>query len=310
MHILLEVTTPIFLIIGGGYLVTHLGYMKLSAAEGLMFFVQNIALPIMLFNAIANINISVGLNYKLLFSFYSGSLLCFVIALAITFLYFKRSWEDSVVIGFTALFGNTVLLGLAIVGRAFDEVALTGSYLIVAFHAPFCFLVGITTMELYKSGQNRDKPILVSVLSVIWKNAILMGMVLGFIFNILELSLPRVLAVPVEMIASSAIPAALFALGGILSQYKPSGDLKIIGMICFLTLVFHPFIAWVLSSQIFNIQRSLIQSVVITAAMPPGLNAFIFASMYRRGTRIAASSVLLGTIAAIITSSVYLYLLS
>ncbi len=310
MHILLEVTTPIFLIIGGGYLVTHLGYMKLSAAEGLMFFVQNIALPIMLFNAIANINISVGLNYKLLFSFYSGSLLCFVIALAITFLYFKRSWEDSVVIGFTALFGNTVLLGLAIVGRAFDEVALTGSYLIVAFHAPFCFLVGITTMELYKSGQNRDKPILVSVLSVIWKNAILMGMVLGFIFNILELSLPRVLAVPVEMIASSAIPAALFALGGILSQYKPSGDLKIIGMICFLTLVFHPFIAWVLSSQVFNIQRSLIQSVVITAAMPPGLNAFIFASMYRRGTRIAASSVLLGTIAAIITSSVYLYLLS
>lgn len=310
MHILLEVTTPIFLIIGGGYLVTHLGYMKLSAAEGLMFFVQNIALPIMLFNAIANINLSVGLNYKLLFSFYSGSLLCFVIALAITFLYFKRSWEDSVVIGFTALFGNTVLLGLAIVGRAFDEVALTGSYLIVAFHAPFCFLVGITTMELYKSGQNRDKPILVSVLSVIWKNAILMGMVLGFIFNILELSLPRVLAVPVEMIASSAIPAALFALGGILSQYKPSGDLKIIGMICFLTLVFHPFIAWVLSSQVFNIQRSLIQSVVITAAMPPGLNAFIFASMYRRGTRIAASSVLLGTIAAIITSSVYLYLLS
>lgn len=310
MHILLEVTTPIFLIIGGGYLVTHLGYMKLSAAEGLMFFVQNIALPIMLFNAIANINLSVGLNYKLLFSFYSGSLLCFVIALAITFLYFKRSWEDSVVIGFTALFGNTVLLGLAIVGRAFDEVALTGSYLIVAFHAPFCFLVGITTMELYKSGQNRDKPILVSVLSVIWKNAILMGMVLGFIFNILELSLPRVLAVPVEMIASSAIPAALFALGGILSQYKPSGDLKIIGMICFLTLVFHPFIAWVLSSQVFNIQRSLIQSVVITAAMPPGLNAFIFASMYRRGTRIAASSVLLGTIAAIISSSVYLYLLS
>lgn len=287
-----------------------MGYMKLSAAEGLMFFVQNIALPIMLFNAIANINLSVGLNYKLLLSFYSGSLLCFVIALAITFLYFKRSWEDSVVIGFTALFGNTVLLGLAIVGRAFDEVALTGSYLIVAFHAPFCFLVGITTMELYKSGQKRDKPILVSVFSVIWKNAILMGMVLGFIFNILGLSLPSVLAVTVEMIASSAIPAALFALGGILSQYKPSGDLKIIGIICFLTLVFHPFIAWFLSSQVFNIQSALIQSVVITAAMPPGLNAFIFASMYRRGTRIAASSVLLGTIAAIITSSVYLYLLS
>ncbi len=310
MQILLEVTTPIFLIIGGGYLVTQLGYMKLSAAEGLMFFVQNIALPVMLFNAISNINLGVGFNYKFLISFYTGSLLCFAIALTITFLYFKRPWEDSVVIAFTALFGNTVLLGLAVVGRAFDDVSLTGAYFIVAFHAPFCFLVGITTMELYKSREKRDSPILVSVFSLIWKNAILMGMVLGFIFNILGLSLPDVLAVPVNMVAGSAIPAALFALGGILSQYKPSGDLKIIGMICILTLVFHPFVAWVLSSMVFNIQKPLIQSAVITAAMPPGLNAFIFASIYGCGKRIAASSVLLGTILAIFTSSVILYLLS
>ena len=310
MQILLEVTTPIFLIIGSGYLVTQFGFMKLTAVEGLMFFVQNFALPVMLFNAIAKINLGAGFNYQLLLSFYAGSLLSFSLALAITFLYFKRSWEDSVVIAFAALFGNTVMLGLAVVGRAFGDVSLASSYIIVAFHAPFCFIVGITTMELYKSNGKRERPILVSLLSLILKNAILMGMVLGFVFNFLGLSLPNVLDVPVNMISGSAIPAALFGLGGILSQYKPTGDLKIIGMVCFFTLVFHPLVVWILSSQIFNIQKPLIQSAVVTAAMPPGLNAFIFASIYQRGTRIAASSILLGTILAIFTSSIILYLLT
>ncbi len=312
LQILLEVTTPIFLIIGGGYLVTHFGYMKLSAAEGLMFFVQNIALPVMLFNAMSKIDLGVGFNFKFLLSFYTGCLLSFIIALTITHLYFKRSWEDSVVIAFAALFGNTVLLGLAVVDRALGTDSLTGAYIIVAFHAPFCFLVGITTMELYKSREKtgRDRPVIVSLISLIWKNAILMGMILGLIFNLLGLSLPEVLAVPVNMVAGSAIPAALFALGGILSQYKPTGDFKIIAMVCFLTLIFHPFVAWVLSSLVFDIPKPLIQSAVITASMPPGLNAFIFASIYGRGTRIAASSVLVGTIMAVFTSSIILYLIA
>jgi len=310
LQILLEVTTPIFLIIGGGYLVTHLGYMKLPAAEGLMFFVQNIALPVMLFNAISKIDLGVGFNFKFLLSFYTGSLLSFIIALTIAHLYFRRSWEDSVVIAFTALFGNTVLLGLAVVDRALGADSLTGTFVIVAFHAPFCFFVGIITMELYKSREKADRPVIVSLVSLIWKNAILMGMILGLIFNFLGLNLPEFLAVPANMVAGSAIPAALFALGGILSQYRPTGDFKIIAMVCFLTLIFHPLVTWVLSSLVFNISKPLIQSAVITAAMPPGLNAFIFASIYKRGTRIAASSVLVGTIMTIFTSSIILYLIA
>lgn len=310
MQILLEVTTPIFLIIGGGYLVTHLGYMRLSAAEGLLFFVQNIALPVMLFNAMSKIDLGVGFNYKFLLSFYTGCLLSFIIALTITYLYFKRPWEDSVVIAFAALFGNTVLLGLAVVDRALGTDSLTGTYIIVALHAPFCFLVGIITMELYKSRATTGRPVIISLVSLIWKNAILMGMILGLIFNLLGLSLPEVLAVPVNMVAGSAIPAALFALGGILSQYKPTGDFKIIAMVCFLTLIFHPCVAWVLSSLVFDIPKPLIQSAVITASMPPGLNAFFFASIYGRGTRIAASSVLVGTVMAVFTSSIILYLIA
>ena len=52
------------------------------------------------------------------------------------------------------------------------------------------------------------------------------------------------------------------------------------------------------------------RSVVVTAAMAPGANAYLFASMYGRATRVAASAVLLGTALSVLTASMWLALLS
>ena len=51
------------------------------------------------------------------------------------------------------------------------------------------------------------------------------------------------------------------------------------------------------------------RSAVITAAMAPGVNSYIFASMYGRAKRVAASSVLLATAASILTAWLWLGLL-
>ncbi len=310
MGILLEVTTPIFVLIGAGYLVLKLRYFTPSTVQGIMKFVQNIALPVMLFNAVSQMDLGMGFNFNLLLSFYLGSLCCFVLALVLTYKAFKKAWEESVVVAFTALFGNTVLLGLAVVGRAFGEASLTGSYTIVAFHAPFCFLVGITTMEASRKAGNLNGKVLFSVFNEMGKNAIVLGMLIGFAFNLLNVSLPNFIQMPVDMLSGAAIPAALFGLGGILAQYKPEGDFKVILMVCIVTLVVHPALTWILSNQLFALSKPLVQSAVLTSAMPPGLNAFIFASMYERGRRIAASAALIGTVASIFTASLAIYIVS
>jgi hypothetical protein len=52
------------------------------------------------------------------------------------------------------------------------------------------------------------------------------------------------------------------------------------------------------------------RSVVVTACMAPGANAYLFASMYQRATRVAASCVLLGTALSILTAAAWLALLA
>jgi malonate transporter len=48
---------------------------------------------------------------------------------------------------------------------------------------------------------------------------------------------------------------------------------------------------------------------VLTAAMAPGVNAYIFAQMYGRAQRVAASAVLISTGLTIFTASLWLYAL-
>jgi malonate transporter len=48
---------------------------------------------------------------------------------------------------------------------------------------------------------------------------------------------------------------------------------------------------------------------VLIAAMAPGINSYLFASMYQRGQSIAAGAVVLGTSASIFTISLWLWVL-
>ena len=109
-----------------------------------------------------------------------------------------------------------------------------------------------------------------------------------------------------DMLKVTALPAALFGLGGILVQYRPEGDLAVIGMVCLLTLIVHPLISWIMSFLVFGLDQTLVRSPVVTAAMAPGINAFIFANIYGRAKRVAASSVLIGTAASILTASFWI----
>ena len=219
---------------------------------------------------------------------------------------FGRPWEDSVVIGFACLFSNSVLLGLAIVGRAFDEAALESCVVIVAFHAPFCYLLGISTMEIVRSRSANLLRTSRTTTTTIFKNPIMLGIFLGMAFNLLDIALPSLVADALDMLARSALPAALFALGGVLVRYRPEGEFRVIAWIGVLGLIVHPAVTWILSHIVFELNASLVQGAVITAAMAPGVNAYIFSNLYGRAKRVVASSVLLGTAFSIATGSAWI----
>jgi predicted permease len=300
MQALIDVILPVFLVIGFGYIAAWRGWFTEASVDGVMQFVQNFAVPCLLFTAIARLDLDRNFDPWLLTSFYVGALSGFLLGLFGARFLFGRDWEDAVAIGFCCLFSNSVLLGLPIMERAYGPDALDANYAIVAMHSPFCYAVGISVMEITRS-RGRAGPALVGrVLKAMFSNALILGVAAGFLVNLSGIAMPSALDQGLDLMVRAALPAALFALGGVLLRYRPDGDLRIVFFVCFVGLVAHPLITRGLGSA-FSLPDPALRSAVVTAAMAPGVNAYIFANMYGRARRVAASSVLAATALSILT---------
>lgn len=301
MGALLEVVLPVFLVIGFGYVVVRRGLFSDAGVDGLMRFTQKFALPCLLFSAMSTLDLAAVFEWRLLVSFYTGALSCFALGLLGARYLFGRPWTDAVAIGFCALFSNSVLLGLPIAERAYGEASLASNFAIIAIHSPICYLTGITAMEI---ARNTGKPIpatLISILKAMLSNGLIIGIILGVTVNLAGIPLPGPVTEAVGMMVRAAIPVALFGLGGILVRYRPEGDLRTIGFVIVLSLIVHPAIAFGLGTSL-GLSPEALRAAVVTGAMAPGVNAYVFADMYGHARRVAASAVLGGTAATVITA--------
>lgn len=305
---LIDVILPVFLVIGAGYIATLRGMLNDDQIDGVMKFAQGVAIPCLLFKAIAELDLSASFDPRLLASFYVGAGSCFLLGLVGARYLFKRDWEDCVAIALCCLFSNTVLLGLPITERAYGPESLTGNYAIIAFHSPFCFALGITAMEIARNRHGNWVQTIPAILSAMFKNSLILGILLGFLVNISNLHIPSAVNEALSLVIRAALPTALFALGGVLVKYRPEGDMRAILFVCATSLMIHPALVWMMGTTL-ELPQDLFRSGVLTAAMATGFNGYIFASMYGRAKRVAASSVLIGTAANILTVWFWLLLL-
>ena len=228
MQVLAGVILPVFLVIAAGYLARRQQLLDDTHVDGLMVFTQKFAVPCLLFVAIARLDLGQQFDWRLLLSFYVGALAGFIVGLAGARLLFRRDWEDCVAIGFVCLFSNSVLLGLPITERAYGADALGPNFALIAVHSPFCYAIGITAMELVR---NRGGGLAVTagrVGNAMFRNALVIGIALGFAVNLTGVALPVVLNDALDLMVRAAIPAALFGLGGVLYRYRPEGDYRTI----------------------------------------------------------------------------------
>ena len=309
MSALLDVIIPVFLIIGFGYCTVWARLFSIDTIDGLMKFTQNFAIPVLLFNAIAKVDLVNVFNINLFLSFYIGATVGFLIGLFGSHYLFNRTLEDSVAIGFCCLFSNTVMLGLPITERAYGEDALQHNFAIVAIHAPFCYFLGITVMEFIKSTEKSVSIKTVIILKAMFSNALVVGIIVGFLVNTFGINLARPLQASIDMITAVALPAALFGMGGVLYQYRPEGDLGPIAMICTVSLLIHPVLVWITGLNL-DLNEVQLRSAVITAAMAPGINTYVFANMYGKAKRVASTGVLLSTALSIGTVWIWLNVLA
>ncbi len=306
---ILDIIAPVFLLIAAGAAVAKLGWLSEVAIDGMMSFALKFAAPSLLFLSVSRLDISTAFQWPLMASFYIAAASSFFLALLLARLLFKRSPGEAVAVAFGALFSNALILGFPISERAYGAESLATNVAIISIHAPFCYLLGITAIELSRADKQAFHRTLRTILAMMFRNPLMIGIGLGFMVNLSSLPLPAPALSAVEMLARTTLPVALFGIGGVLTRYSLGASLPQAGMVSTLSLLFHPFMVYLLATRVFSLEPQVMKSAVLTAAMAPGANAFLFASIYNRGKGVAASAILLATSASVFTLAGWIWFL-
>lgn len=305
---ILNIVAPVFLVVGAGYVAAKSGLFSAEPIDYLMKFAIQIAIPCLLFRATSTIDLAAAFDWRILLAYYCAASASFVIAFFVVKTCFKRRPGEAVGVAFAALFSNLVLLGLPISERAWGADNMAPSFALVSVNAPICYLIGISAMELLRADGRSAADTLRVVLKAMFRNSLMIGIGLGFIVNISALTLPAALIAAVDLLARASLPVALFALGGVLTRYTLSKSLGEASLISVLSLVVQPALTLLLA-QLLQLPDGVTRSIVLMAAAAPGLNAYLFASMYNRGLDAAASTVLLATLLSVFSVSAWLLVL-
>ena len=303
-----SIVAPVFVLVIVGYAFVKVGLVTDSVIDGLMRFAVLIAIPCLLFRATYSLDLNAAFEWRSLVAYYAGAIGCFVIAIVIFRFGFKKRPGESIGIAFAALFSNLVMLGVPISERAWGLEFMTPNFALIAVNAPICYLIGITVMEFSRADGRNGRDTAIVVVKAMFKNSLMIGIGLGLMVNISSLQLPEPVYASIELLARSAIPVALFGLGGVLTRYSSKEASREASVVTALALIIHPVIAlWV--CWWFELTEDVIRSIVLMAAMAPGLNAYLFATLYKRGEAIAASTVIMATTLSVLTLSLWLVFL-
>ena len=163
---------------------------------------------------------------------------------------------------------------------------------------------------IQESAKQRERRGLIGwpVLKSIVANQYLLGIGLGAAVNLLGLSLPGPISQIIALISQSAVPCALFALGGALSFYAIEGVFSRALAVVAIKNLLLPLLVWWVSRQL-GLPPVWQAVMVVMAALPVGINTYLFAERYDCGQALAGTAVVLSTAVSVVTLSIVLSVL-
>lgn len=292
------IVAPIFVLIALGYVVVRTGLVSKTAGEGLSEFVFVLAIPALLFRTVATAEIP-PLNP----SFYW---LAYFIPLAISWFLaarvaraMGRSATEQAVIGFSAAQSNTVLIGIPLILGVFGDAGKVPIVLLLVVHLPITMTI-VTLLIERGSGAKAGLKLVRSLVG----HPILIGIFLGIGWRFLGQPVPGMALSVLKFLADAAAPCALVASGMALHQISLKGSRALIAILAGLKLVLHPLLVWVLAAKVFALPPVWIGCLVLFAACPTGINAYLVAERYRSGEAVASGAIALSTLGAIVTTTI------
>ncbi len=309
---ILSITSPIYLIILLGFAMTRGGIFAKSEMRVLGKYVFNLALPALLFRAVALTPIGEMLNVSYLLAYLSGTLLVIVVGYSWCRRVSGLDPTASTIHAMGMACTNSAYVGYPILLLTLAPVA--GVALALNMVVENLFIIPLLLfMAGSDSGVSGRWQTVRTALIRLLRMPLIIGMLAGLLVALLAVKLPAPITRTVDLLSSASSALALFFVGGTLVGLSPHGLGAKVLPVAIGKLLFHPLAILLMVSvlPVFGlpeIEPSLRVAVVLMAAMPMIGIYPTLAQMYGQED-FSAVALLVTTILSFFTLSAVLLLL-
>jgi len=310
-HPVVASLTPVFVLIGLGYLAGRMRWIRDEAVRDLSNLVFLLLIPALLFRTMSSVHFE-ELDWRPVGAYFLAALT--LLAVSIVWRGFNRG---SVVLALAGTFSNMVMLGITLVELAYGKPGLVTLLTVVSVHALIMLTLGSIVLELAvareaRLGGERTPHVLETAWSA-FKGALIhpipLPIISGLLFAQTGLALPAVIDKPLQLLGSAFGPIALVLVGVTLALTPMRGYLRQALWVSASKNVFLPVMVG-LSAWALGITGLPLTVLVVAAALPVGANVFLFAQRYEVAEQVTTAAMGLSTALALITLSLTMTLVS
>lgn len=303
-----NIVSPVFFVLLLGYFAKKRGYIDNNFVDKGTWIVFYLALPFKLFYDIKNARI-VSLHPKYVAYILLGVI--FVIFISIIIAKALRIKDKKKLSAFVhcAYRSNFVYVGFPILDIIYNGApSMEHMIVIIAFGLTLYNISAIILLTYYSEAE--DKTIsFIDIFIKILKNPMIAGVVVGAIFNFLQLPVYQGVDKAIEMVAKISTPMSLILIGASLNFESSKSDFKLIFISAFIKTVIAPALLIPIGVKLGFTNMELGIAYVFWAT-PCAANCFIFTKQMKSDYEFASKVITLSFIMSIITYPVGISLMN
>ncbi|MBN4053763.1 AEC family transporter [Haliea sp. AH-315-K21] len=307
---LISTIFPVVAIAIIGYLVRYKKLLSNANGVTLEKVSFSFLIPCLLFNGTATTIFPDFIDWNLMGGFYSSILIVYLLGMLIGKLFLNYSNVQYSVFGMGGAYSNVTVIGIPFCIQVFGDEAFLPLFIIISTHNILLFTFGTIIAEARKESSTSILRHLVSVVKDLVTHPITGSLLAGITVNLLNIPLHTAILNTLDLIAQAASPMALFALGGALTRYKITGNLRSTMIIVIMKLLLLPTLVYIFLFHIFQVNPLWAGTAVLLSSMPVGIGPYIFSLKYRACESQVASAVVISAMLSVFTSSIFVLLVT
>ncbi len=309
MEAVLNVVLPVFGIMLAGYLAGRFNLLGDASGEALNGFVYYVSLPALFLVSMSRVEVSEIFNLQYLLAVGGSILGTFGIAMLIATFAFPNRIGALGLNGLTAVFSNTGYMGIPLLLLAFGEQATLPGVIATVLNGTVVLALATVIIEIDLNQESGGLTILRNAIIGVFSSPLVMSALVGLALSALEVPLPTPVSAFCDLLAASAGPCALFAMGLFMVGRSFTAGAGEISVLVALKLILHPLLAAWLAFGVMEMDPVWAASAVIMSALPTGALAFVLAQRYNIYTQRSTAAIMISTVLSVVTISVLLNVL-